>query len=492
MDMSLRKGFVSRSPHRSLTALLVAAGVLGSSFALSLALPSVSSAAVPLSGLNCAASDGKISGRGASYQAHAEAAFAAAYRDDFCGNVAEQYAGDPAGNTMVAYNYPAAEAASATGASAGLKAASCRTDAYAGDSLPYTEAQFGELNAAPGTTGGCKLAFAPPFTPTATRNEFPNANDTTAPVMSFPVAGSSVAIAVNFGTACTKEPTGLKLTAKEISRIFGGDAATWADSELAENNPMLATDGCTGAITRVVREDSSGTTEIFKAYLVRAANERSAGIFTCAAGKKWSEYTAKNTEWPGKQKPTEEGTCSSVTTAATSGGPAEIAKLKEVQGGVGYADLPDEANQSPLVTANVFNATGTNYVSPIAGKGANCVYAGEVSPPGNGSASEAVGVGNTEGKNWATNAEPNEQNVTDLGNKYPICGITFDLVYTGLDGISSSNAISPLTADQRRTLYSYFTFVLSSTAQNLLSNIYYAPVPSAWLQELREGFQENF
>ncbi len=187
-----------------------------------------------------------------------------------------------------------------------------------------------------------------------------------------------------------------------------------------------------------------------------------------------------------------EGTCSPITTAAKSGGPEEVSKILATDGGIGYADLPDEAGHSGLVTATVENATGTASVAPNTGKAANCTYAGVVTPPGNGSAAEAVGLFNTEGKNWANNAEPNEQNTTDRGSKYPICGITFDLVYSGLDNGAVANAIAPLTADQRRTLYSYFTFILSSAAQNLLGTIDYAPLPAAWLQELREGFQENF
>jgi len=447
--------------------------------------------AVP-GGLACQSSDGKISGRGSSYNAHAEAAFAQAYRDDFCGNTPKEPE-DPAGNTMVAYNYPAAEAASATGASAGLKAASCRTDAYAGDSLPYSEAQLTELNGAPGVTGGCKLSFSTPFPPQPEAGTFPDSADIQAPIMSFPVAGSSVAIAANLAGVCTSgTPTSLKFTPKEVSRLLGGDVATWSDSELVANNSVLTTDGCTGEITRVVRFDSSGTTEIFKAYLVRAENERSSSAFTCAVGKKWSEYTKTNTEWPGKQNVGKEGTCSPITTAAKSGGPEEVSKILATDGGIGYADLPDEAGHSGLVTATVENATGTASVAPNTGKAANCTYAGVVTPPGNGSAAEAVGLFNTEGKNWANNAEPNEQNTTDRGSKYPICGITFDLVYSGLDNGAVANAIAPLTADQRRTLYSYFTFILSSAAQNLLGTIDYAPLPAAWLQELREGFQENF
>jgi ABC-type phosphate transport system substrate-binding protein len=297
-----------------------------------------------------------------------------------------------------------------------------------------------------------------------------------------------VALIVNFGTACTKDPTSLELNATETSRLFGGDVATWADKELAANNPALATDGCTGAVTRVVRQDSSGTTNIFKQYLIRADNNRATGeSLTCAAGKKWEAYFSTNTEWPGKQHPTEEGTCSTITTAAKSGNPELIAKLKETQGGIGYADLP-QAAPTGLVIATVENSAGTGYASAANGKAANCSYA-SVQPP-TGGVSEAVGL-SPEEKNWANNAEPNEENVTDRGSKYPICGLTWDLVYTGLSNTSSS-AIAHLTGDQRRTLYSFFTFVLSSTAQNVLSTIDYAPLPSGWLQGLREGFQENF
>ena len=311
--------------------------------------------------------------------------------------------------------------------------------------------------------------------------------------MSFPTGGTALTLAINFGTACTKaDPTAIKLNAKEVSRLYGGDVATWADSELDATDPILATDGCTGPVIRVFREDSASQSEILKEYLVRAENERPTGSsFTCGLGKPWSEYQKKNTEWPGKTKVGSEGTCSEFKLSLTSGGPAEVARIKEFQGSIGYADLPDEAG-SGLVAATVFNAAGTSYQAPSSGEGANCTYAGIVNLPGAGLASEAVGLGNTEGKNWASNASPNEQNVTDRGSKYPICGLTFDLVYSGLANGSVNNAIGGLTADQRRTLYSYFTFVLGSTAQNLLSSADYAPLPPTWLEELREGFQENF
>jgi ABC-type phosphate transport system substrate-binding protein len=489
MAISLRK----RPASGPLVLLVIAVGMISC-----MLLADTAAAAVPPTGLNCVASDGKVSGRGAAYQNHAETAFAQAYRDDYCGNTPGTPE-DVAGNTMLAYNYPAAEAAGATGAGAGLRAASCRTDAYAGSSLPYTETQLKELDEAPGkltenekkSCTSSKLVegkFLPPFAP-LTPAEWPGKEDTTAPVMSFPIAGSSVTLPIDLtaancgGTA----PVSVNFNAKEISRILGGDAATWSDPELVANNASLAK--CTEKIVRVVRPDSSGTTEILKAYLVRAENERTGQL--CAEGKKWNAYTKTNTEWPGKQKPTEEGTCSSIVTGASSGAAEEIKKVKETPNGVGFADLADATGQG-LLLPNVQNATGTAFVAPNVQKTANCTF-GVVSLPGV-SSSDAVGLNSED--NWGTNNEvngnPNHQNATDLGTKYPICGITFDLVYTGLDNGAVPNPISRLSPDQRRTLFSYFTFVLSSAAQDKLSSLNYTPLPTAWLPVLREGFQNNF
>src|SRR5262249_55808772 len=216
-------------------------------------------AAVPPEGLNCVSSDGKISGRGATFQEKVQSVFAQTYRDDYCGNVAEQFTGDPAGNTMVAYDYPAATANKATGSGAGLKAASCRTDAYSGSDIPYTNANLKELNEAPGKTGGCGIAFEPPFQPKPT--PWPNASETTAPIMSFPVTGSSVTPAINLTTTRwggKAPPAAINLTPKAASRLFGGDVATWNDLELAGITGNTELKNCTAKVIRIVRLDSSG------------------------------------------------------------------------------------------------------------------------------------------------------------------------------------------------------------------------------------------
>jgi ABC-type phosphate transport system substrate-binding protein len=505
MDMSVQKRCIS-----GLRALAVA----GLSAIGCMVFASTSAAGVPPNGTNCVASDGKINGRGATFQEVAQQkVFAPGYRDDYCGNVAEQFAGDPAGNGMVTYNYPAAAGASATGSGAGLKAASCRTDAYSGSDIPYAESQLKELNAAPGTLvntegkGNCNAitTFTPPFQPNSPKSwpdEEAGKVDSTAPLMSFPVAGSVVAPMFNLTTATCggkTPPASLSFTGRELSRIFGGVALTWNDAELVATNKGEAPaglEGCTGAITRVVRQDNSGTTNIFKQYLIKVDNERTGA--ECAPGEKWSgKYFegGKNTEWPGKQNKAAEGgaKCSEIVTGAKSGNSEEIAKLKETAGGIGYADLV-QAEESKLPLANMQNATGTSFQPPALGTAANCDLKKMEAPPGI-NAEEAVGL--NEGNNWGNDNETvnktgNHENATNVGEKFPICGITFMLVYKGLDNGAVSNPISRLTADQRRTLYSYGTFILSSAAQELLSSSFYSPLPNGWLAKLRVGFQENF
>jgi ABC-type phosphate transport system substrate-binding protein len=525
MDTTLQKRFDSRP-----LAMLVGLAVLGCCLLAGLAFADVSSAAPPKppeTGLNCVEGEGKISGRGSTYQNNLQEEMAKFYRDDFCGKTGTETAEDKvggsgrgeAGSTMLAYNYPSAEKNKGTGSGAGLKATSCRTDAFAGTDLPYSVEQLEQLDGKPGllvekegTTcaAGINGKFTPPFAPNAPE-EWPDTQsgkeDTTAPVMSFPVGGSSVALPINLtaatcGGKAENVPTSLEFTAKEVSRIFGGDVSNWNDAELVKTNPSLAS--CTAAVTRVVRSDNSGTTNIFKSYLVRAENERTAQ--KCAEGKHWSSsassvsgtgeyFESPNTKWPGKQSVGKEGTCSAIVAPTNTGGPALIEEVKKIEGSVGYADLSNATGTegAGLLLPNVENATETSAEAPNEGSAANCTY--KVLGLPRGGAEGAVGL--TAKDTWANNNEstgnPNHENATDLGGLYPICGLTFDLVYTGLESTKGgANPISRLTPDQRRTLYSYMTYLLSSIGQEKLNSISYASLPPAWLPLLRAGFQGRF
>jgi len=506
--------------------LVAVLGVLGCVLLASLGFAAVSSAAQPEAGLNCVESEGKISGSGATFQNNLQEEVAKFYRNDFCGATGVETAEDKvggtergeAGNTMIAYNYPSAEKNKGTGATAALDAASCREEAFEGSDL-WTLEQLEWLDEAPGTlveahegktcASTIKGKFDPPFQPDSPE-EWPDKasgkEDTTATLMTLPIGGASVTLPV-YLTAETCEnnaanvPTSLEFTTKEVSRLLGGEAKEWNEAELIANNPALK--HCPFKITRVVRFDNSGTTTILKDYLVREEGNAGGGprtaYATCAPANDWTVYSpveSPNTKWPGKQEPGKEGACSEITTASENGGPALMKKLKATPGGIGYNDLAGSVppEETGFILPSVENAEETGTEPPAEGSAANCTYKVLTLPKG--STSNDVGLNPRD--NWSNNNETiagneNHNNATDKGKLYPICGLTFNLVYTGLHvAAGGANPISRLSNDQRRTLYSYETYLLSPIAQEKLGTVYYHGVPESWLPLLRAGFQKNF
>jgi PBP superfamily domain len=460
----------------------------------------------PVAGVGCA-TDGGISGRGATFATQAQAAFARGFRDDVCGAIST----DPKtfdGNTMVAYNYTGAVA---TGSGAGRVAASCRTDAFGGTDGPYTVAQLAQMNGAKGATGGCPAANGTPFQPLTA--PWPAAADAdNVPVMSFPVTGSSVAILARIPAAsCVgAAPTALQFTTAMVSGLMGGDIANWNDARLRTGGLNANLANCNIPVVRVVRQDNSGTTQIVKNYFKNADPNRT-GQATCSAGQTWTSLQtgANNQNWPGATAGAVQGDgstaytvlggCTSVVTANTadgppaSGNPALINRCKATVGCVSYADLADALSSftgAGNIRASVRNATDTAFQAPQFNSfKSNCSFTA-LSLPGGGTQQEAVGLG---ADTWAQdNPGTIYSDPTFKGAGYPICGLTFVLVYRDLNNGAVSNAVSRLTANQRRTLYAYITYSLSSTAQDRVANAKYATLPPSWLPLLVAGFQEAF
>ena len=485
---------------RGFTAGAVAAALGLAAFGGSLVTASSALASAP-GGVACAPSDGKIDGYGSTYQTNAQTLWFGAYNSEICGSVAAEGSSDPNPTNMGSYNYPAASSASVTGSGNGLKGTNCRTEDYWGTDIPYTEAQLTALDGAPGNTtqsslvptGGCSAIAltVPPFAPnTGSQSAFPNPSDATANLMSFPIGGSSEGIEINLtNTQCTGTggaPTSLEFTGAQLSAIMGGSIAKWNDPSLETNNPGLS--ACNFPITRVVRQDTSGTTHIFMTYLQDVDNSRTGA--TCAPGTTWASYNGSvNNVWPS-------GTgCTTVTTNTLSGGQALLSTLNATPGGIGYADLSDAVTiTGGLIQATMQNAAGTSYVAPANGLGANCDLSA-MSEPGGGASTSMVGLTATD--NWGSdnatvNGTGQHDDANNIGTVYPICGLTYDLVYSGLHGAAGTGAVSAMTADQRRTLYSYMTFVLSSLGQSILPNNNFASLPATWQPAILAGFQHNF
>jgi ABC-type phosphate transport system substrate-binding protein len=293
------KRCIVKFPRARLVALAVVAGALGS---LAVA-PAAFAAAVkpPPVGTNCQP-DGKINGGGSTFQTNAiNNSFTFGYQQDVCGpqptvsNLNSTWgttdpsiftfgSGPTTVDGMVAYNDSLGGTAESNGSGNGLRRLSCRTDMFAGTDLPYNNTQLGTpgsattagLDGPPGSESGgtapqfnCDngtlntTAVPPPFGPQPTAGPWPAAADVATNTMSFPVAGGAVAFAANLNGMCTvATPTGLNITQTEFDQIWQGTINQWNDPALVATNPILTTDGCSGPITRVVRQDNSGTTAI--------------------------------------------------------------------------------------------------------------------------------------------------------------------------------------------------------------------------------------
>jgi ABC-type phosphate transport system substrate-binding protein len=567
------KRFRIRGPYTAVA--MVAA--LGAAFVFVTGGAATRATLGPTVGTGCSA-NGKIDGRGATFQTRAQAAFANGFEADICGVQTDSPADESTYTNpsyvqafpnlnMVQYNMydgvPGGVLKVIDGSGAGLNAIACRADLFAGTDKPYNQAQLTGEDAAPspantavlGTGATCTSkglantlnggtanpAFVPPYEPLGatgtTVGGYPNSADTAGNLMSFPVAGSAVAIGVNFnGTAGC--PTTVKLTGQMIADLFGGDILNWTDARLQElvnganPNPGLAT--CNVSVTRVVRLDDSGTTQIFKNYLQfidgsRLGETNDASSHSdpapCESALTWTTLQGRspNYDWPGfdhilPTSPAPDGStkngaaatasCSAIDTGDVNGNNGVLdvceggtAGTVAIAGAICYADLPDEqaftcAVGSPpgpgchaLVTPTVLNSAGTTFRSPIAGVAqANCTYSAVVGP--GGGTTGTVGLNPTD--TWATdNSLGNYGNVAASSPAYPICGITFDLVMSGLSA-AGQTIYADATANQIRTLYSYFTYIESSVGQAQLPSLFYAPLPASLYNNVYTGFQANF
>jgi ABC-type phosphate transport system substrate-binding protein len=464
-------------------------------------------------GVGCAA-DGQIDGGGATLQVAAQQLWIQGYTSDICGNVGPgtAFSNGVTNNTAVDYNLtntltsPPQTLGTPNGSGAGRNLASCRATPYSGSDTPYDQATLTLLDSNPGAvdgntwfpgtatecSGGSLSTFQNPFYGSAGVYPFIGADaahsDQTANIMSFPVTGTAVAVGVYFaGTSgCPVAP---QITGLQLSGLMSGQTTNW--SQLGG-----AFAGCSLAVRRVVRSDSSGTTQNFKNYL--AAVDPSGTCSTATAGTGgWTSLAlnANNTLWPTG------GSCSTLVTGHISGNLGVLDNCTglggqtAVAGSICYADLPDFENLtyqavSGFDTAQLPAAVGGGFVKPFNGHRANCDFSSTVTPGNSNDGAVGLAAGDT----WALDQNPSRSNVANKGSGWPACAMTWDLVYTGLSASTSANAPGPnhqLNDDMRRTLYSYMLYILGS-GQSLPTTDYYQSLPAGLLNSEIAGFKSNY
>jgi phosphate transport system substrate-binding protein len=229
-------------------------------------------------------------------------------------------------------------------------------------------------------------------------------------ILYFPVQIGPISIAYNLSGV-----TGLKLDATTLAGIFQGKIKTWNDPAIKALNPGASLPSTT--ITLVTRSDSSGTTQNFSAYLVKAA------------GSAWTLGSASTITWPSSAR-------------AVSGGGAIASTVKSTPGSIGYVDF-STASASSLSVASIKNSTGA-YVAPS-------------------TAAATAAASNVTPKADLTFSTVDEPGATS----YPITYQSWDIVYTKQ---ASANDVALIKA--------YLGFLLGD-GQKLLPALNLAPLPTS-------------
>jgi phosphate transport system substrate-binding protein len=207
-------------------------------------------------------------------------------------------------------------------------------------------------------------------------------------ILHFPTVGGAVTLAYNLPSV--RQP--LKLTSDIISGIYAGKIATWNDKRIVAVNPGVSLPGT--PILPVHRSDGSGTTNIFTTYL-------------SAVNSAWKETVGANTSvsWP--------------VGIGGKGNEGVAGLVRQTQGAIGYVELA-YAKQNRLPTAMIRNKAG-HFVAPslasttAAAQGAAPMLARDVRfPIVNSPAPDA----------------------------YPICGLTFLLVYQDQKDPAKAHALA--------------------------------------------------
>jgi phosphate transport system substrate-binding protein len=213
----------------------------------------------------------------------------------------------------------------------------------------------------------------------------------------------------------------LQLSPSTIAKIFSRAIKTWNDPAIAADNPGVTLPST--AITVGHRSDSSGTTQQFTGYLVKAAPAD------------WKLGTGGTVPWP-----------SDTQGGAANSGVAAI--VKGTAGAIGYVDYSD-ARALNLTFAAVKNKAG-KFITP----------------------SIAAVTAALQDPSVTLNPDGTYDPLDSAAAKaYPIASPTWIVVYNKYSDAAKAAAIR-----------AYLTFILSKDGQKLAPQVDYAPLPASYLK----------
>jgi ABC-type phosphate transport system substrate-binding protein len=278
-----------------------------------------------------------------------------------------------------------------------------------------------------------------------------------------PVTQTAIAIAAHPPTLPAHAPCTMpRITANQLQRVFSGDITNWR--LIATTSDPSPGGDCDQAITRIVRDESAGTTYQFKHYL----DQVNPSLLSCTGKEKrtWAQLqapfggeTAPNVEWPSNaQCQAGEG---HVTTVSGPGAEGELGPLRyvaEAPGTITYGSLPEAQLWAPKQIVKVNN--GVNYSTPETGEGdANCGAAKYTRPAG---WEGGVDI------DWSQVYGSNPLIGEVAKNAYPICTLTWD--------VAATNRFSEAAAT---TVHDYLAFVTGEGGQAAVRHIGYRDLPAS-------------
>jgi ABC-type phosphate transport system substrate-binding protein len=252
-------------------------------------------------------------------------------------------------------------------------------------------------------------------------------------ILTIPVLQAAISIDIHLPKGCEKVEGGpvpgrLALKDATLEKVFQGTAVKW--SQVLNKAKLIGTAECksTALITRVVREDGSGTTDAFMKYLGVLFKKPVIGTET------WNQLGEKsaNTTWPN------EGTH---PVLRGSGGGGVVKKVAENAGTIGYANVSDSRSNGTFTPPTggegkaTFWAEVERNIVKEAGKNV-AVYSdpatnGDVAAKGSANCSETLYT-NGKKKFPPPNTEElwNEVVAAKKQSTYADCYISFDLALT--------------------------------------------------------------
>jgi ABC-type phosphate transport system substrate-binding protein len=282
-------------------------------------------------------------------------------------------------------------------------------------------------------------------------------------VESIPIVQGSVAIIVHLPTGCTatstEAPGRLVLNNKTLEAIWKGTVTTWG--QLKEGGDKVTAGACeTDTIKHVVRLDSSGTTHIFKKYLSLIGKKKfqTENASKVIVGKRtWNQISEgpENTSWPAAD---------AVIRPAHNGNGEVVAKVAAEPSSIAYANLGDARNNAAFGPAKAetfwvkLQNNGIKLKHHAVARYADPSDNEELAAKSNANCKEEVytnGLGSTFPP-ASTKALWNNVTTSTVEPKYPLCGLTFDLVLT-----SYSVFVEAPTKEEVTSVVDYLKYILN-------------------------------